>query len=120
MKLFRNLVVAVTFVASVFGVSAAPTAEAADFTYGNQSIHTYDSSIYYPDSGKAHLYLQYTNEYGRSYKYLVEANWEETPYTLYLLNDNGNRIIDGYNRYCYIVCNYHLTNEVCAYLRNRY
>ena len=56
MKLFKNLVVVVAFVASVFGVSAAPTAEAADFSYGNQSIHTYDSSIYYPDSGGSFVY----------------------------------------------------------------
>ena len=120
MKLFRNLVVVVAFVASVFGVSVAPTAEAADFTYGDESIHTYDSSIYYPDSGKAHLYVQYKSKFGGNYKYLVEANWEETPYTLYILDDNGNRIIDSYNRYAYIVCNYHLATEVCAYLRDRY
>ena len=60
-KLFRNLVVAFALIASIIGVSVAPTAEAGHtVTYDDMyGIYINDNSIYYDRVGHANAQIKY-------------------------------------------------------------
>ena len=60
-KLFRNLVVAFALIASIIGVSVAPTAEAGHVVTDDDRFGIYinDSSIYYDRVGHANAQIKY-------------------------------------------------------------
>ena len=94
-KLFRNLVVAFALIASIIGVSLAPTAEAGHtVTYDDMyGIYINDNSIYYDRVGHANAQIKYGRlGYEGSFDpILVSVAWGKGYYAC-RIDSYGNKI----------------------------